>query len=568
MNPKKSGEKYMVSLRRHIFRTPNWILSLTISSILLYLLSFAIHPIHLDILYLFLVPYLLAIFLDHITIKCIRVYFPLRRIVSLNLFAFFISFVQLWILNYFYPFAFSFFLSFSSIVFMRYMIYRAFLSERKFMATMVSSYYSVIILIVSIFTFPSFFLPYLLSTVVYGLMSFIFIGSTTRIFRREFREDPLFFLSSFINYASRNKPEDVKKINSFFHGIYGNRDVPVTTIVFKNKNNLKGLFVVPYVHPGPFGEVGGSDLPNKIERYTGIKNMMVFHSTSTHDNNIACEEDVKKIADVVKTSTKNECKYDKISDLYRFEINRIQYIAQIFGNYVFIAIIPHHANFDDIELKTGMAIRNKISTIFDDAVVVDGHDSFDPHALPLSLTISDINHLTMKVKNLKPDRKLRMGMGSVNYSGKSIGSGGVRVAVFEYGSKRIAYVLVDGNNVKRGLRERLRNEFMKYVSEVEIFSTDNHAVNMGLIDYNPVGERDPWEEIISASLKALQIAIKDVEDACVVAKTTYVNVRMAFSGELQRLADVTKKTLGRAKVTAPVTFIAGFIISYFFHLFL
>ena len=568
MSSGNKGEKYVVSLRRHIFRTPNWILSFTISSILIFLLSFAIHPIHLDVIYLFLLPYILAVLLDHITIKAIRIYFPLRRITSLNLFAFMISFIQVWILNYFYSFPFSFFFGFSSLIFIRYVIYRAFLSERKFISSVVSSYYSLMVFIVSIYKFSNFLLPYVLSSIVYGLMAFIFIGSTTRVFRREFREDPLFFLASFINYASRNKEEDVKKINSFFHSIYGNRKVPVTTIIFKNKEKVKGVFVVPYVHPGPFGEVGGSDLPNKLERYTGVQNLMVFHSTSTHDNNIASEEDVKKIAHAVKNAINKGCKYNRLSDLYRFEINGIQYLAQVFGKYAFIAIIPHRANFDDVELKTGMEIRNKILTYLDDAVVVDAHNNFDPHALPLSLTLGDISHVAMKVRNLKPDRKLRMGFGTTNYSGKSVGNGGVRVAVFEYGSKKIAYVLLDGNNVKRGLRKRLRNELMKYVDDVEIFSTDNHAVNMGLMDYNPVGERDDWKEIINSTIKALHQAIEDIEDVCVDAKTEYVEVRMAFSGELQRLAEITKKSLGRAKITAPATFIAGFVISYIIYYFL
>ena len=568
MNSKNTGEKYIVSLRRHVFRTPNWILSLTVSSILIFLLSFAVHPVHVDILYLFLAPYLLAVLFDHITIKMIRIYFPLRRIISLNLFAFLVSFIQLWILNYFYLFPFSFFLSFSSLVFIRYMIYRAFLSERKFTGALVSSYYSVIIFLFSLYSFPHFLLPYSLSSLVYGFMAFIFMGNTTRIFRREFREDPLFFLSSFINYASRNTLEDVKKLNKFFQSIYGTRRIPITTIVFKNMGDVKGAFVVPYVHPGPFGEVGGSDLPNKLENYTGIKNMMVFHSTTTHDNNIASEDDVRKIAIAVRNSTKSNCKYDKMSDLRRFEINGIQYAAQIFGKYVFIAIIPHRANFDDVELKTGLTIRNRLSTIFDDAVVVDAHNNFDPHALPLSLTISDINHVVAEAKNLKPERKIRMGMGMMSYSGKSVGRGGIRVAVFEYGSKRIAYVLIDGNNIKRGLREKLRDELMKYVDEAEIFSTDNHAVNMGLIDYNPVGEGDGWKDIIDASLKAIHQAIENIEEVCVHARTIYVDVRMAFSGELQRLADITRKSLGRAKITAPVTFIAGFIISYILHLFL
>ncbi len=561
MNPRRKGEKYVVSLRKHVFRTPNWVLSLTLSSIFIFLISCLIHPILLHSFLLFLAPYLLTILLDHVSIKAMRVYFPLRRITALNLFAFFISFIQFWILNYFYSFAIAFFLAFSSVAFIRYIIYRAFLSEHKTMAGVVSSFYPLAIVIFSVHFWP-FVYRFLLASLLYGIMAYIFVKTTTVIFRREFREDPLFFIASFINYASRNTGEDVRKLNSFFHGIYGNRKTPISTMVFYAGEKMKGAFVVPYVHPGPFGEVGGSNLPNKIERYTGIKNLIVFHSTTTHDNNIASEEDVKKIAEVIKESVRGECRYNKMSDLYRFEINGIQYVAQIFGKYALIAIIPHNGNFDDIELKTGMMIRRKIKEFIDDAMIIDAHNNFNPDALALSLTPGDISRVVEEIKKIKADKPIRMGMGYKKLKGKSIGDGGVRVAVFEYGEKKIAYVLFDGNNIKLGLRDEIRKILKKFVDDAEIFSTDNHAVNMGMIDYNPVGERDPWNEIIEGTIEALKIALENIEDVCVKMNTRFVDVRMAFSGQLQKLAEITKASLGRAKISAPLTFLGGFFLSY------
>ncbi len=562
MNSQKKGVKYVVSLRRHIFRAPNWILSLTLSSISILLLSFLIHPVFYHSLLLFLAPYLLTILLDHVSIKAMRVYFPLRRITALNLFAFFISFIQFWILSYFYSFKFAFFLSFSSVVFIRYMIYRAFLSEHKIMAGTVSSFYSLSILLLSLNSWPYIY-RFILTSLIYGIMAYVFIGTTTVMFRREFREDPLFFVASFVNYASRNTGEDVRKLNNFFHSIYGNRRTPVSTMVFYRNSKVKSAFIVPYVHPGPFGEVGGSNLPNKIERYTGMGNLMVFHSTTTHDNNIASEEDVKKIANAIKESIRGDCKYNKMSDLHRFEINGIQYAVQLFGKYAFIAMIPHKGNFDDVELKTGMMIRRKIREFLDDAVVVDAHNNFNPDALALSLTQSDVSRIVEEIKKIKADKPIRMGVGFKKLKGESIGEGGIRVAVFEYGKKKIAYVLFDGNNVKRGLRDEIRKALKEYVDDAEVFSTDNHIVNMSMIDHNPVGERDSWNEIIEATIESLKAALENIEDVCVKMSTKFVEVRMAFSGELQKLTEITKASLGMAKITAPLTFLIGFFLSYF-----
>ena len=556
-----SGEKYIVSLKRHIFRAPHPAVSISAFLIIVLLITYLVHPNLLTIFHLFLLPFLIAVVLDYLAIRWLRIYFPLRRIASLNLFAFILSFIQFGVLQVFFPFNFSFYLAFASIIDPRYVLYRTFLAEKKNHAVLVSLHYTIILFLVSLLYDPSFpLIPFVATSLIYLGIGYLFIKSSTSPFRREFRADPLFFIASFLNYLSLYRKEDEDRINRFFYEIYTDRKVPVSAMIFKGASGIKAVLVAPYMHPGPFGSIGGSDIPNKLERALGMDNLMVFHTTTTHDNNIADEKDVKKIAEALREIIKGECEYSRMSDLVRFRVDGVAAMAQIFGDYAFLALIPEKAEFDDVELSTGLAARKIATRYFKDAMVIDAHNCFDENALPLSLTHHDISEFAPVLNALKADKKLRMGFAKVEMRGESIGPGGVRAAVFEYGEKRIAYILLDGNNVKRGLRDEIRKA-IDFVDEIEVFSTDNHLVNATMMDVNPVGERDSWEAVVGACVEAVRKAMENIEDVCVYMGTKEVELRMAPAGTVSRMSDVTKEGIKKAKVAVPVLFAAGFLAS-------
>jgi putative membrane protein len=80
-----------------------------------------------------------------------------------------------------------------------------------------------------------------------------------------------------------------------------------------------------------------------------------------------------------------------------------------------------------------------------------------------------------------------------------VGPLGVRVAVVEAGSQRTAYVLVDGNNMEPGLRDRLIAALGDRVDVAEVMTTDTHIVNTVEAD-NQVGaaiDHDDLEAVVS-----------------------------------------------------------------------
>ena len=562
----QENEKYVIELRNYLFKAPNMGISLLIFLIIIGVFSYLLHPDIYEVSILFILPYLITIFVDYISIKCLKIYFPMRRIATLNLLGFIISFVEMWSLMFFFPFLFSFYLSFSFLIYLRFMIYRVFLSGKNIAGGIISLNYNIAILIISILYFNdlSIFpvIPYIISVTIYYLMAFFMLRTSTSKFRREFREDPFFFLSSFINYLARYEKIDKEKLDKFFKSIYQKRIVPISTLVFKSKEKIKFSFIFPYIHPGPFGDLGGSDIPNKLEKHLGMDNLFVFHTTSTHDDNIATEEDVKKIANVIKGSLKCNCKYSEFSDFYRTTINNVDIGLQIFGKYPIIFLIPTKEIFDDVELRTGLLIRRKINTIYEDSAVIDAHNNFDENAAPLSLTTPDSSMLRKFVRDIKVDKKIKAGFALGRIKGKSIGPGGIRAAVFQYDKKRIAYILIDGNNIKKGLRNKIRKDLEDLVDEIEVLSTDNHIVNMSLVDLNPIGDKEDWNIIIDACRNVVKEAIGNIEDVCVCMKTQNIEMNMASHGELERLTDITRVSVGTAKIFGPLSFILGFLLSF------
>ncbi len=548
----------MLSLRRHVAATPRYEITIILSIVFIvlasYLISFDIWRTTL----FFGLPYILVIFLDFIIIRFTRIYFPGRRIITLNLVVAVSAIIQIAIFQIFYSFKFSLFLAFSSAAFLRTLVYYVFMRRRPKLGILTALNYNIIYAIMLPFIGKHYIIPFIVSTAIYTLVALLILKISTAQFIREFGEDPLWFVSSFVNYLSKETKENVHHINRFFESIYEKRITPVSTLIFWKDEKAKAIFVFPYIHPGPFGNVGGSNITKKLRDFTGMNNLLVFHTTTTHDNNVANDEDVRKIADVVKRALNTTKKYEKMSDVLRFKVDGFEVLTQIFGKYAFISLLPTINIFDDVDLESGLILREKLSKIYEDSAIVDAHNNFDENAIPLSLKHKDIDNIIEKVKNLKVDAPIKMGYSKKILKGDSIGPDGIKVVVLQYKNKKIGYILVDGNNIKRGFRKKLLSEVKDILDDVEIFSTDNHIVNYDILDLNPFGSKDPWDNLIKNIREAIKEAIENIEDVKVSMHTENVEFRMARRGQLERMSIITKKALRRAKISVPILILGSF----------
>ncbi|PMP74124.1 MAG: hypothetical protein C0180_04995 [Aciduliprofundum sp.] len=343
--------------------------------------------------------------------------------------------------------------------------------------------------------------------------------------------------------------------------MYSLKELPLQVIAFRRRGGgIKGLLVFPYVHPGPFGEVGCSNLPFRIaRRIKDTNNVMVFHTTSTHNENCSGEDDIEKIANAVSNSLKVMKFYDTGGPVHRYS-GKISARCQVLGDTLILSLIPDVTGFDDVSIETGMKLMRKLkSSRIRNVVVIDSHNNFNIDYKILR----DIDNDTMKgirecIKDMSRN-KLSVGFSRIEYGSGSTGPMGVQTLVIKT-DKTYAYILVDGNNIKSGLREKVLESLKGMVDDAEIYSTDNHIVNINLKDLNPIGNKDDEERLMDAIKESLSRAMDDIEEVEIGTHTTKVLVKVGGKGYMEKVSEIVNKMVKRLKFSILIVIIS-FIIS-------
>jgi putative membrane protein len=117
-----------------------------------------------------------------------------------------------------------------------------------------------------------------------------------------------------------------------------------------------------------------------------------------------------------------------------------------------------------------------------------------------------------------------------------IGPLGIRTAVFEVDGQRTAYVLVDGNNMEPGLRDRLVGTLVDArVDEAEVLTTDTHTVNTVEAE-NQVGAAIDHDELEVLVTDLVETAIEDLEPVEAGMATERTEVRVFGNDRTESLA--------------------------------
>jgi len=150
-----------------------------------------------------------------------------------------------------------------------------------------------------------------------------------------------------------------------------------------------------------------------------------------------------------------------------------------------------------------------------------------------------------------------------------MGSGGITVDVVKSDQQKVAYVVIDGNNMVSGLRERILSSLRSLgIDDGEIFTTDTHAVNALILTghgYHPVGEVIENEKLISYIKDATRSALANLEGVGISCRSIKVpNVKVIGAKQVEKLCLLIDKVLQRAKrAVIPVFGISGLLLMLF-----
>lgn len=411
----------------------------------------------------------------------------------------------------------------------------------------------------------SMILKVIVGSVIFILAIYSFITVVESPMKKNLGIGILDLLSLFIAHMN----EGSKSLESLFDNMGEPISTVVTFISFRTKKGIKSLFVSPSVHPGPLGDIGGSNMPTILaERFNHFT--MIAHGPSTHDFNPVATRELDKIESAIKTGLEKVEYSPKATLFKRYKEEKANIGVQFFNKGMVILSTFAPEGSDDIEFGVGLTMmtQSKSRCKVQDSIIVDCHNSFTPESggvLPGNDEVFEIITAIDKInlENEYHDIKVGCYENPMNDLGKNegVGESGIKTMVIEVANQKTAYILFDSNNMEIGFRAEIIDTVKELgIDEVEVMTTDTHSVNTISRGYNPIGltKRPEITEYIKESVIK---AIDDLEEVEVGTGTEKIeNLKTFGPTNSTELISTISSIVAVSKIIAPVLFISAIII--------
>ena len=354
-----------------------------------------------------------------------------------------------------------------------------------------------------------------------------------------------------------------------------NEDVEVSFLKF-DSSKPKAAIIVPLVHPGPFKNIGSSLLPSMLKREFEKKfscDACVPLGILGHELDLASQAQNHKIIDQVIASAEFEASADKATPFVKVTDGGVTAVCQVFGKTAFLSFTLAPKTTEDLPQELGRVVREEAEKCgLDCAVVVNAHNSIDDtESMEESLeALRAVASNCLKKAVSLPSKPFEVGAATVfpkEFSLKDgMGPGGITTIVVKVAEQKSAYVVIDGNNMISGLREKILSALASIgFDESEVFTTDTHAVSavvLGRRGYHPVGEVMSHETLIGYIKEAAKAAVASLESCRAGCNRVVVpKVRVIGQARLESLSLLVDTALKKAKqIVVPIFALEGLLL--------
>ncbi|MEM3104707.1 MAG: DUF2070 family protein [Candidatus Bathyarchaeia archaeon] len=335
----------------------------------------------------------------------------------------------------------------------------------------------------------------------------------------------------------------------------------IDILLFKTLNGRTAI-VVPYIHPGPFKNIGSSSLPCSIQAFIEkefkCEAVAVPHGTSTHVYNLTSKKYISRVLNALG-SIKPEFNISKASKPIRVYNGVAQAVCQSFDGIALLALTLAPKPMEDIppEVKTTLEEYGR-RLGFESVIVVDAHNSFSWDICSMTdetrQILIEAGRTALYTAHKAEFNRFKIGFSRKYVHGYDVKDGigpcGVVVHVFMIEDSLYAYVTIDGNNMISGLREKIVQSLKEFgVSDAEVFTTDTHMVNAVVLDkgYHPVGETIDEKSIIQTVLDAFKEARSRIEWASAYYVKTNIPALKVLGDGLSKLTSSLEASVKKAK---------------------
>jgi putative membrane protein len=475
-------------------------------------------------------------------------------------------------------------LGFSAVLILRLIVLNStsFASYKRLLVVSVLQPFSCIIPFMFILTnagypleFYRILLFFVFSVVVSVGSSFFFLFSLNGVGKQMLGFPSMSLFKAFLlNWiANLNAP-----FEEFLERLGERQTVEVSLIKF-NSSKPKAFIVTPSIHPGPFKNIGSSLLPSQLKTTLEKKlNCVVCvpHGLFGHEFDLASQIQNQKIINSVVENADFEVHEAEATPFVKVSNGLATVCCQIFGHCAFLSFTLAPKTTEDFPPELGMFIRQEAEKYgIGCCVIVNAHNSIDgtvniQEALDALKTVA-----ATCLEKAVSQEKLPFDVGAATVIPKEfglkdgMGPGGITVVVVKVYGQKTAYVVVDGNNMVAGLREKILSALHSLgIDEGEVFTTDTHSVNAVVLNkrgYHPIGEVINHENLIGHIKEAAITALSDLEQVKVACRRiTVSDVTVIGENLLEKLCVLIGKTIQRAKkIVIPIFATSGLLLMLF-----
>ena len=434
---------------------------------------------------------------------------------------------------------------------------------------------AMFILIAFLFSDTSFIGPLIVQIIlkafIAGLIFVMAIYAFIKIIASPFSKNlgigVLDLLSLFIAHMN----EGSNSLEGLFENMSEAIETIVTFVSFKNENGIKALFISPSVHPGPLGDLGGSNMPtilaNRFDHFT-----MVAHGPSTHDFNPIAVSEIDKVENSIKAGLKRVNYSPDASKFIRYTSGKANIGVQFFNEGMVILSTFAPEAVDDIEFGVGLTMmaQSRSRCDVENSIIVDCHNSFTAESGEVLPGNAEVFQLIDVIDTINPDESkydVKIGCYEDNMDSldkhEGVGESGIKTMIIEVDNQRTAYILFDANNMEIGFRQEIIDSVKNLdIDEIEVMTTDTHTVNTLSRGYNPIGiAKRP--EIIEYVKLSINEAIKDLEKVEVGTGTEKIKNLNTFGPKNStELISTISSVVAVSKIIAPVLLITAILIAF------
>lgn len=412
----------------------------------------------------------------------------------------------------------------------------------------------------------------IIAPILGGIAIYLLISSLNHLGKKEFKMPSMpLFRAFMLNWVvGLNAP-----LESFLEQMGENADIEVSILKFTS-SKPKAAVIVPNVHPGPFKNIGSSLLPSLLKH--GFDEAYDCHSCIPlgilgHELDLASQAQNHKIVSEVIAAAKFDATIQTATPVVKVSEGHATAYCQIFGDTALVSFTVAPKTTEDLPQELGRVVREEAERHgLKSAIVINAHNSIND-IIDTDAYIAELEKAasTCIQKAVILERKpFKVGAASVypkDFTLKQgMGTGGITAVVIKVENQKAVYVVIDGNNMISGFREKILYELAALgFDESEVLTTDTHAVSAlvtGRRGYHPVGEVMDQNLLIKHIGEAAKAAEANLEATRAgYLRLVVQQVRVIGEARLHSMTQLVDKAVQKTKrIVVPIFGIEGLIL--------